>query len=221
MKNNAVLTNPLRRKRFEVGDRYLIHVAQDGEEYAVHHTTLDPATWVIVTSITDTAVTDQHPIEARWLNSESRWLNSRGVDDFIPYPLRNVFTAGDWRSAVAIDPSPCCCVRLGNVEHCATFDHMPPAVELNDVHVRTFMRFLLNTGPGTAISPLHTLGARLLALALRGHRPFGHLFTVHQLAQVRLRFRESRVGPDLCHMGIRGGGAGPVPRPFGGTRFAG
>jgi hypothetical protein len=68
---------------------------------------------------------------------------------------------------------------------------------------------------------LHTLGARLLALALRGHRPFGHLFTVHQLAQVRLRFRESRVGPDLCHMGIRGGGAGPVPRPFGGTRFAG
>ena len=135
MKNNAVLTNPLRRKRFEVGDRYLIHVAQDGEEYAVHHTTLDPATWVIVTSITDTAVTDQHPIESRWLNSESRWLNSRGVDDFIPYPLRNVFTAGDWRSAVAIDPSPCCCVRLGNVEHCATFDHMPPAVELNDVHV--------------------------------------------------------------------------------------
>jgi hypothetical protein len=113
MKNNAVLTNPLRRKRFEVGDRYLIHVAQDGEEYAVHHTTLDPATWVIVTSITDTAVTDQHPIESRWLNSESRWLNSRGVDDFIPYPLRNVFTAGDWRSAVAIDPSPCCCVRLG------------------------------------------------------------------------------------------------------------
>ena len=83
MKNNAVLTNPLRRKRFEVGDRYLIHVAQDGEEYAVHHTTLVPATWVIVTSITDTAVTDQHPIESRWLNSESRWLNSRGVDDFV------------------------------------------------------------------------------------------------------------------------------------------
>jgi hypothetical protein len=32
---------------------------------------------------------------------------------------------------------------------------------------------------------------------------------------------EGRVGPDLCHMGIRGSGAGLVPRPFGDTRCAG
>jgi hypothetical protein len=219
MKNNAVLTNPLRRKRFEVGDRYLIHVAQDGEEYAVHHTTLVPATWVIVTSITDTAVTDQHPIESRWLNSESRWLNSRGVDDFIPYPLRNVFSAGDcdplWRSthrhAAAFvsatwstaPPSITCHLPSSSMTFMSA-----PSCDFSSTRVRGQPSLPCTPSvPGCWHSHLGAIAPSAISLrSINWHRCGSAL--------------ESRVGPDLCHMGIRGGGAGPVPRPFCDTRCA-
>jgi hypothetical protein len=47
------------------------------------------------------------------------------------------------------------------VEHCTTFDHMPPAVELNDVHVALLQgiaqQLFDDVGAGADTAPPHNL----------------------------------------------------------------
>ena len=51
------------------------------------------------------------------------------VNHLAPYPFADLLAAADRLTDLSIQPSPRCCVRIGNVEHCTTFDYVPFAVE--------------------------------------------------------------------------------------------